>query len=347
MSQRDPQELAAQLLAQAGLALEPSPRRLAGGGNNQVYLLGHNGDSCLLKLYFRHPGDPRDRLGAEYGFLDFAWRAGLRRQPKPLARLAGQGAALYQFLPGRRPQAPEIGPALVDQALDFYLELNRHRQLPKALALPLASEACLSLEDHLGCVRRRLARLEGLEARDQLGAQALELVRTGLAPAWRTLEARVLELAAAQGWDPREPLPQAERRLSPSDFGFQNVLLDPEGRAWFLDFEYAGWDDPAKMVCDFFCQPALPAPRELLPGFARRALADSLDPAQALARVGLVWPVHWLKWCCLLLSEFLSLEAGRRGFAEAQADDATARQRRQLTKAREALGRLPEPILEW
>ena len=27
----------------------------------------------------------------------------------------------------------------------------------------------------------------------------------------------------------------------------------------FIDFEYAGWDDPSKLICDFFCQPAVKA----------------------------------------------------------------------------------------
>ena len=38
--------------------------------------------------------------------------------------------------------------------------------------------------------------------------------------------------------------------LSPSDFGFHNILQS-EGRLNFLDFEYAGRDDLAKLLSDF------------------------------------------------------------------------------------------------
>ena len=48
--------------------------------------------------------------------------------------------------------------------------------------------------------------------------------------------------------------------LSPSDFGFHNALVDDDGQVTFLDFEYAGRDDPAKLVSDFFCQPEIPVP---------------------------------------------------------------------------------------
>jgi len=52
-----------------------------------------------------------------------------------------------------------------------------------------------------------------------------------------------------------QALPADETCLSPSDFGFHNALVDPSGALSFLDFEYAGRDDPAKPVSDFFCQP--------------------------------------------------------------------------------------------
>ncbi len=40
--------------------------------------------------------------------------------------------------------------------------------------------------------------------------------------------------------------------VSPSDFGFHNALLDDGGAISFLDFEYSGRDDPAKLDLRFF-----------------------------------------------------------------------------------------------
>ena len=82
--------------------------------------------------------------------------------------------------------------------------------------------------------------------------------------AWRALRAGAL---AALGRTPPAwagPLGEADRVVSPSDFGFHNALRTEDGRLAFLDFEYAGWDDPAKLVCDFELQPAVPAPRVLV-----------------------------------------------------------------------------------
>ena len=42
--------------------------------------------------------------------------------------------------------------------------------------------------------------------------------------------------------------------LSPSDFGFHNSLFR-NNKLFFFDFEYAGWDDPIKLMCDFILNP--------------------------------------------------------------------------------------------
>ena len=53
--------------------------------------------------------------------------------------------------------------------------------------------------------------------------------------------------------------PQRLRVLSPSDFGFHNALRRPDGTIVFVDFEYFGWDDPAKMMADAMLHPGNPA----------------------------------------------------------------------------------------
>ena len=57
-------------------------------------------------------------------------------------------------------------------------------------------------------------------------------------------------------------LPKSERCLSPSDFGFHNAICDVNGVYHFVDFEYFGWDDPAKMICDFILHPGMDLPNK-------------------------------------------------------------------------------------
>ena len=330
--------LAAERLAsQAGhrgpVTLEPIP----GAGNNRVYRLAVGDQSLLLKAYFHHPADTRDRLGAEWAFARLAWDSGVRVVPQPLARDLERRLGLYEFIAGARLAPGEPTDADVAAAGEFLRALNAQRATPAAATLALAADACLTFRDHLSLVERRLARLAAIDTSTPLGAEAAAWVGDVVAPRWTELRATSLAAAADLGLDPAAPLPPERRILSPSDFGFHNALRLPDGSLRFLDFEYAGWDDPAKLAGDFRCQPAVPVTPAQADAFAAALLALTPDPAREARRWAILAPVHRLKWCCLLLNEFLPVGAARRQFAGA-ADDLPARRSAQLAKSRAMLG---------
>jgi hypothetical protein len=227
----------------------------------------------------------------------------------------------------------------VDQAIDFYQELNRHKDDALARTLPRASEACFTLDEHLACVAMRIERLEALEDSTPEGGEASRLVHEALIPAWQQIRDRTLSKAAEWGMMPNEPLPRQDERLSPSDFGFHNAILASDGRLRFIDFEYAGWDDPAKTICDFLCQPAVPVPGTFADHFAAAVASDLSDPEWHLRRVALLRDVYRVKWCCIMLNEFLPVDRQRRRFAQ-DAPAEEGRKRAQLHKVGHALREL-------
>lgn len=306
--------------------------RIRGGANNRVYRVKYGGRDALLKSYFR-----LGRLNAEFSFLKFAWDRGIRAIPRPLARDRRRRWGLYEWVRGRHLRPGEIGRPHVEQALAFYRRINRHRREPAARRLPRAAEACFSLAEHLACVERRIRKLKriGGRGRNSPEEQARRFVMEKLAPAWRRCKRWVQTEARRRGIPLRRRLPRRDWRLSPSDFGFHNALKNGKGALRFLDFEYAGWDDPAKMTCDFFCQPKVPVPASLRPLFERRVAEDLQDPAGYRDRVSLLLPVYRIKWCCILLNEFLPGGWSRRRFAGAR--DGPAARLRQLAASRRYL----------
>ena len=62
----------------------------------------------LLKQYFAHPDDDRDRFGAEVAFCQFAWEHGIRVPPQLLASCREERLALFEFIVGRPVTAAEI-----------------------------------------------------------------------------------------------------------------------------------------------------------------------------------------------------------------------------------------------
>ena len=309
-----------ELLAEIGVTDDFTLTPLPGGANNRAFRLDAGGSSFLLKSYFRHPDDPRDRLGAEFAFSRFAWDRGIRAIPQPLAADTDHALGLYVFVPGRAPQAADITVEAIDAALAFYTALNHHRTHPEAAALPNGSEACFSLDDHLQTVERRIQRLE--EA--SLPQHVQNFVQGELRPLWE------------QVIDPIDhSLAQEDRCLSPSDFGFHNAIVTPTGELVFIDFEYAGWDDPAKLVCDFFCQPKVPVPMTHYDRVIETVKADYSESLRQ--RIDLLLPVYQIKWCCIMLNHFLPAGIARRRFAGEQGH---ARAQIQLQKAQAALAQV-------
>ena len=324
------------LLAHAGLPTEFHVVHLPGGGNNRVYRIDAGGSHWLLKAYFHHPEDTRDRLGTEFSFSRFAWDHGLRCIAQPLARDDRNHLGLYEFVSGRPLESGEIGGDEVEQAIEFFQGLSQHKTAADALRLPNGSEAFFTLAEHLACVERRVARLEKLEADSPLGREAAALVQSQLHPAWNGVQEYVRSQAAAWGLAIDEPIPAADRCLSPSDFGYHNAILAEDGRLRFIDFEYAGWDDPAKTVCDFLCQPKLPVPAEYAAPFTQAIISGLSDPLLHQRRISLLVGVYRLKWCCIMLNDFLPVGSQRRSFAQDAAGQ-EARKRAQLEKVHHAL----------
>lgn len=309
---------------------------LTGGGNNRVFRVETEVNTYLLKSYFQHREDPRDRLGTEYAFSSFAWDNGVRNLPQPLAYDRPHGLGLYEFIPGRKLEPSQVTENFVEQAIKFYQTINHYKQLPEAQSLPKASESCLTIREHLDCVDRRVIRLNKIEAISDVDCQAVSFVQNQLVQRWQKVREWVVEKMAELNLPLDQELSQFDRCLSPSDFGFHNAILTESGQLRFIDFEYAGWDDPGKLVADFFCQPAIPVPLQYYQKFVERVVADLSHPEQEEKRIKVLLPVYQIKWCCIMLNDFLPVGGQRRNFAVSMADR-EVRKAGQLEKALNAI----------
>ena len=327
------------LMAAAGLGRAAELDPLPGGGNNRVFRVKGEGGCAFLKAYFQHPNDPRDRLKTEFSFLKLAWEHGVRSVPRPLAQDRDHGLGLYEFIPGRALRPDEVDEGCVDQAIHFYQEINQAREASEAQSVPDAAEACFNLAEHLACVERRVDRLAAIRGDSGVDREAVRFVHGELCERWRKVSELAADHAAQDGLSLTDQIEPKEKCLSPSDFGFHNTLLAEDGRLRFIDFEYAGWDDPAKVICDFFCQPALPVPLAWYERFASAVVAGCSEPEAHRRRATLLLPVYQLKWCCILLNEFLPSGQVRRRFADSEGDS-TECKAAQLRKARQVLKEL-------
>lgn len=312
-------------------------RPMQGGRNNRIFFVVYdNGTKILLKSYFQHPLDKRNRLKTEYDFMNYAWNNKIRCLPKPIAADFNNNLGIYEFIEGQKLSFSEINKKKLKQALDFFIEINKHKNTLEAKNLPIASEACFSIKEHLNNVENRINKLKNIKNNSEIDYKALSFVQNDLSKAWQEALLHARECINSYELDHDKYILEKDRCISPSDFGFHNALLNNDNKLIFIDFEYSGWDDPAKMVCDFFCQPEVPVQRKYFDYFAETVVVDTSYPKNFRNRIKVLLPVYKIKWCCILLNEFLNAGSDRRNFAYGKSD-LNQRKINQLGKTKEYL----------
>lgn len=292
---------------QHGVAVPFAVERIRAGRNSEVSRIHNRDGQWILKSYYRGAGDTRDRLGTEYGFLRYLQDAGVSGVPVPLGADHDLQLGLYSCLPGSRPES--ISPSHISQAAEFVGRINRRAGTS---GLAAAADACVSWQDHIDLAHTRVVRLMQVEPSSPLAIRTREFVASRLLPCWTHLAAKLRDDVPPS--DRAAALPQVDQILSPSDFGFHNTL-EHAGALNFVDFEYGGWDDPAKLICDFICQPELPVTRSQGRQFMAAVASQFPNAAAVALRVEKLLPFHRLKWCCILLNEFRREDLGRRQHA--------------------------------
>jgi len=302
-------ELLLSLLRKAGIVPPPVHLHLLkGGANNRVLRIDlQNSDSLVLKTYFHHAQDTRPRLRAEFEFLTYAWNQNLRNIPKPLAADPTKNGALYSYIDGSQPT--HATPLFVQHATSFLTSLNKNKKEGTHL-LP-ASEACTTLHHYTETVEKKLSRLLHSPQETALEKKMHQFLHQELIPRWNHITNGLCK-ATLHHLDP-EP---EDLIISPSDFGLHNALLHSSGTPYFIDFEYAGWDDPAKTIADFFLQPKIPIPFSHFQSFARAIAQLSLNGEKTLQRTIQVLPICQIKWCCIILNVFTKTDKTRREFSQ-------------------------------
>ncbi len=304
--------------------------RLRGGGNNQAYRIDCAHQNYFLKLYHQDPEDPRHRGVTEYRWLETLWKSGIKNIPQPIGFQENKdfSAGVYEYISGRAISTDDVHLSTVQAAVDFIQELNQVRNNSEVQKLPIASEACFSYQEHWQTLEKRIQRLQQIQpAAGSLFQKTEEFVAKNLLPVWK-------QISKNRPRDFEKILSPSERILSPSDFGFHNALLTQQNKIRFIDFEYAGWDDPAKLICDFFNQVAVPVPMEFYPVVVKSFANIDKDLQQ---RTQVLFPLYQLKWICILLNHFLPSDSRRKKFALQNASQWETLLNNQLQKAMERL----------
>ena len=293
-----------------GLITVTGIKRLRHGRNSQVFLIEDESNKWVVKKYHQHPKDLRNRLENETLFLSYLKDIGVKRVAEPIAADNKNNLGLFSYLPGVVPKSINID--IVHQAAEFIRLINAFRKQKKSKNLPKASETSFSVISHLNLVKQRVIRLNQIAPKGTIQKEVLYFVRSNLVV---SLE-RITDDITSQYSDDKlkRILPHSSRIISPSDFGLQNMLVKND-KVHFLDFEYSGWDDPAKLICDFGCYPEIPVNNRYLQSFKDSFYSWLDDAEESIRRSEILMNLYRLRWCCIILNEFTAVGQDRRAYA--------------------------------
>lgn len=298
---------------------------LDAGRNNRLFRLDLDGGPPLLgKFYGR---DPWGGLGREFATLAFLGARGFPGVPRAHLRSDAFAYAVYSFEPSVAVAPADLTAAALVAAAAFAADLHAFGPEPGASALPPTIEFCGSPADQRGIIERRLGGFLAFAAGPTAPAEVRALCRA------LDLCAEVDRLLARAAW-----------RLNTADFGPHNILVRPGGLT-VVDFEWAGWDDPARLVMGFVSHPGsaglTPAGRATFLRAYARARALAPDEIARFERVGALYDIEWVAACASAITpEAVAIAAFAVAGFDARAHRAglIARLAARLARARAGLG---------
>lgn len=323
-------------------------KSLEGGRNSRTFSLStEDGNRYVAKVYIDATASGRNRLEAEFSSLTFLHQKGVTTVPQPVAADTSMGCGVYSFVSGTAANMSEITVSDIDQTTQFLKVIHNLREEPEAAQLPAASEAFFSLDAVVDNLKSRLDRLnahvdaeaksEGLQdfLSDEFEAAMQEIIP------WSS--ARLADNGVATDTE----LPLERRTLSPSDLGFHNCIRREDGQLVFLDFEYFGWDDPAKTASDYLLHPAMDLTHDLKSRFLSNFVTGLGEGPSFTRRLEAYYPLFGLKWSLILLNEFIPENFKRRRFARPEGVNNDEILGRQLAKSKRILQQIQNEYMNF
>ncbi len=270
--------------------------RLDGGINNDVYRVDADRRSYVLKSYPALEKGARDRMKAEVEFLQYTNKAAPSFVPSLIDFDFHKRAVLMEFIEGKPfIEGQSLSEIQIRDGIRFFETINQDRMAAKKVVSMDAAEGFRKLTDHLNNVEQRISKLTTRHLPIDSTDKSSRLLNR-LTEEYSTV--RQITLTSIDKGRASDEIALEHRCISASDFGFHNAIQTVNG-VKFIDFEFAGWDDPAKASLDFVLQPRVPVlakPTSLFKALTRKLVEADEE------RINLLGAILRLKWLCIILS---------------------------------------------
>ena len=266
--------------------------RLAGGINNPTYLIRNESTRFVLKKITTAPTPIFDRYLAEKQFLHLTNKIGDINTPKLIDCYDTDRILILEYLgPDENIDIIKIDCQRINDCIKFIHRLNSKIELSKEIVKQRAADCYLDLSGHIENINSRVINFDVLHLSDEYKNNASELLFL-LNKNWLKLKENTLKFIEIN--PEKNSIDKSFLIVSPSDFGFHNVIVSKRTN-YFIDFEFSGWDDPAKLYCDFILQPKIPIP-SCFHAMLKKELINQNYLNKYNARIDILYKLLEFKW---------------------------------------------------
>ena len=270
--------------------------QIGGGFNNEIFELSVNNRRLVIKIY-PQKNDAQSRKIKEATFIDSCSKNKIKAVPIIADVLEGSNAILFEKIEGKTIVPSELKPVHIDQMKTFLTDLGalETANYNDDGSQIFATDFSFTREEFINNFNVRVKNLKFLTEKYDPNS----IIRTRLPDIEKLSKQLIRDLNESKSIVFRnENNPKNfERFISPSDFGLHNSLIDKTGTINFIDFEYAGIDDPANLILDTFINTDAGLPSTLLDEFI--VLFHNYDGLRE--KIELLSPLFGLKWVCIVL----------------------------------------------
>ena len=286
---------------------------IVSGKNNLVRKVYFKNKKYIYKKYIKNNtnGIKYSRYNSETSFIKFLRKKNIKNLPSIIKTNPKTQENLFNFIEGKKIE--KITKKDILQCINFIKKINKNIFDNRVTKYKKATEACLSIDSHIETAQRRIKMLSITRGKNGIYKKAAFFVKKTLQK--KLVEIKKIVFKTYSKKDAAKKLEKKKLILSPSDFGFHNVIKK-NSKLFFFDFEYAGMDDPVKLISDFICQPDHKLSKKQSLFFYKNILKIFSDRHEINRRFNAVIHIHRIKWCCVILSEILNKKYfERRKFA--------------------------------
>ena len=269
------------------------------GRNNKVYLCKEKNNKFIIKKFKNYFETKYDRYFTEKTFIEYLKKKKINNIPYIIGVNKKEKILYLKYISGKKIKRPKKNH--LNECLKFLKKIN-HKTTHKNFHFQNASDACLCVGDHINACERRINKLRNKYnyKKDYESKKIYKFLKNKIIPEFKIIKSNIkYSFAKSQI---KKKLNDNQLILSPSDFGFHNIITKND-KMYFIDFEYAGWDDPRKLVCDFILNPDYLISKKnkifFLMNFDQVFKTKILNSNQ----FRVILKFHFLKWVCMIINQ--------------------------------------------